>query len=87
MKSCDDITLQLLVEKTIVAPEVLDSLKDSSDQEQTLIERLIAAGHTSDSEVLRLLADEFCLSLSNLEDLQPDRIVRQGFDRSLALEK
>lgn len=87
MKSCDDITLQLLVEKTIVAPEVLDSLKDSLNPEQTVIERLIEAGHTSDSEVLSILAGEFSLSLCNLDDLQSDQIVRQGFDRRLALEK
>ena len=55
MKSCDDITLQLLVEKTIVAPEVLDSLKDSLNPEQTVIERLIEALEATDVTLYKIL--------------------------------
>jgi type IV pilus assembly protein PilB len=87
VKSCDDITLQLLVEKGIVVPEVLDSLKDSVQSGSSIIDRLIDGGHTSEVQVLELLAEEFSLTLVNLDELKSSQGIHQSFDRRIALEK
>lgn len=86
MKSCDDISLQLLVEKAIVAPEILDSLRHSLSEDQSLIEGLISAGHTSEQQILQLLADEFSLSIVNLEDVDVQQVDRDQQDRQCVTE-
>ncbi|MCZ6673795.1 MAG: ATPase, T2SS/T4P/T4SS family [Verrucomicrobia bacterium] len=87
MKSCDDISLQLLVEKNVVAPEVLDSVKDTLSPDQTYLEGLISAGYTTESQVQELLADEFSLPLIDLKEINAKQVTFDGFDRKMALER
>ena len=87
MKSCDDITLQLLVEKSIVAPKVIDSLQNSLESGHSLIDGLIVAGHTSNAQILELLADEFRLpSGGSVTKLDSRQIDRDHIDRKSVLE-
>lgn len=86
MKSCDEISLQLLVEKSIVAPEALDSLKDVLKPGQTLIEGLISEGFSTEQQILELLAEEFSLSIVDLSFLDSAQIDHEYQDRSSILE-
>ena len=87
MKSCDDIALQLLVEKNVVVPEILDSVKGSLSDGQSVIDRLISEGHTSESQVLDLLSEEFSLPQVDLSQIDTSQVLRNGFTKELALEK
>jgi hypothetical protein len=86
VKSCDEIALQLLVEKSIVAPEALDSLKDVLKPGQTLIEGLISEGFSTEQQILELLAEEFSLSIVDLSVLDSGQIDHEYQDRSSVLE-
>ena len=86
MKSCDETSLQLLVEKSVVAPEVLDSLRGSLRPGQTLLEGLVDSGHTSENAILQLLAEEFSLPLVNWADLDAQQVDRTHQDRRSILD-
>ncbi|MDA0347167.1 MAG: ATPase, T2SS/T4P/T4SS family [Verrucomicrobia bacterium] len=87
MNSRDEISLQLLVEKGVVVPEILDSLKGSIGPGESLIDCLIAAGHTTEEVVLGLLAKEFSLPLVDPEELESNQINCDPFDRQFLIEK
>ena len=87
MNSRDEISLQLLVEKGVVVPEILDSLKGSIGPNESLIEELIAVGHTTEEVVLGLLANEFSLPLIDLRELESSQISRETFDRQFLIQK
>lgn len=86
MKSCDEISLQLLLEKGVVVPEVLDQVKDSIDGNTSFIESLILAGHTTEDDVLEVLSREFNLGVLDPEELHVDRIDKKSVDRNYVVQ-
>ena len=87
MNCWDEISLQLLVEKGVVVPEILDSLKSSLEPRESVVEALIVAGHTTEEVVLGLLAKEFSLPLIDLAELESRQICREPFDRKFLIDK
>ncbi len=86
MKSCDEISLQLLLEKGVVVPEVLDQIKDLIDGSTSYVELLIRAGHTTENDVLDVLSKEFSIDILNPEALQADRVDKDSVDRDYAVQ-
>lgn len=86
MKSCDEISLQLLLEKGVVVPEVLDQIKDSIDGRTSYVESLIRAGHTTENDVLDVLSKEFRLGILDPEELHADRVDKESVDRDYVFQ-
>ena len=70
----------------MVAPEVLDTLQGSLQSGQSLIEGLIAGGHTTEQQILELLAEEFSLALIDPLALDSRQVDHEHQDRERVLE-
>ncbi len=86
MKPFDEVSLQLLVEKGLVVPEVVDSFRNSIEAGKSLVEELVAKGHVTEGEIANLLAEEFSLSLQDPNELTIDRVDRSLIDKAFALD-
>lgn len=86
MNSCEEITLQLLLEDGVIEPGYLRTLREEMDGSKSVVGELVARGLASEEAILNRLAEEFGLPRVNpLEISTPQRAMAE-VDRQFCLE-
>lgn len=86
MKSCEEITLQLLLEDGVIEPGFLQRLREEKDDSTSVVEELVARGLASEEAILNRLAEEFSLPRVNSMDIATPQQAMAGVDRQFCLE-
>lgn len=77
MTSADEFVLQLLIDKNVVEPSVIDSVRDevlakgeAAAIDTAVLEQLLAGNHLAPMRLAEVLAEEFNMEVVNLSDVR-----------------